>query len=259
MSAMANERLTGRRILHAARWGWQCANALLVSEAAGDEAANAVGWRTDEEGEYCRRCGGSTGEGEATDSGCAQCRGEDVAWDGVWRLGSYDGALAQWIVAMKFGYAWAWGPWFGKQLAERIAGEREKENQSVVTYVPLHWRRRLTRGFDQSRLIAAATAKESGLPLARLLRRRRATRQQSLVRAKADRVANVRQAFAAADVDLTGWTVWLVDDVTTTGATAGQCAKLLRGAGAKAVYLAVAAVTDVGQSRGRRAGSIEGH
>ncbi len=244
----------GRSARRALRRARGTVEVLLAGEAVGDPVAAAAGWRADQPDVYCRRCGASTGPGEATDTGCAKCRSDRPAWDGVRRLGAYDGALRQWILAMKFARVWAWGPWLGELLADQIAADGHRidgqgnDEPTVVTYVPLHWRRRWGRGFDQSRLIAEALARRAGLSSARLLRRKRATRQQSLMTSKTDRLANVRRAFVAAPVDLRGWRVWLVDDVITTGATAGQCATLLRRAGAKTVTLAVAAVTDANRS-----------
>jgi predicted amidophosphoribosyltransferase len=46
------------------------------------------------------------------------------------------------------------------------------------------------------------------------------------------------------NIDLAGWRVWLIDDVKTSGATAGACARLLKKAGAARVNLAVMAVGD---------------
>lgn len=222
------------------RWPVRLADGLLASESPGDAMADAAGWQRDADEAYCHRCGRSVGPGEATETGCGGCRGEKLAWDRVLRLGEYK-TLGRWIVDMKFHGAWSWGPWLGEKLADAARGA--VDGQTVVTHVPLHWRRRWGRGYDPSHLMATAMAAGMGCPWVRLLRRIRATPQQSLAQNKAQRRANVRGAFAMRrPIDLSGWTVWLVDDVTTTGATATQCARLLRKAGADRVNLAVAAV-----------------
>jgi len=115
---------------------------------------------------------------------------------------------------------------------------------AVAVPIPLHYRRRWRRGYDQARLIARAFAREKAIPCASLLRRIRATSAQSTQGSLTARRRNPRGAFALEPVDLSGWSVWLIDDVCTTGATAERCARLLRRAGACRVHLAVAAVTD---------------
>jgi len=80
-----------------------------------------------------------------------------------------------------------------------------------------------------------------GWPTVSLLKRVRNTRPQTAVIPSA-RAANVRGALAARPFNLTGWDVWLVDDVKTTGSTLAACARLIRAGGAKSV--SVAAVAD---------------
>ena len=205
----------------------------------GDAAVALTDWRPDTPGTYCPRCGATVASAAITESGCPHCRNARIAWHGLWRLGPYKPPLSQWVIDYKFRTSWSWGKWIGRELAAR-APDHDK---AVVVPIPLHWRRRLSRGYDQSRFIAEAFAKAKGLPVARILRRVRHTHQQSHLPASA-RLANVRKAFRIAPVDLTGWTVWLIDDVKTTGATARQCTRLLQKAGALRVNLAVAAVAD---------------
>ncbi|MFA7235969.1 MAG: ComF family protein [Phycisphaeraceae bacterium] len=225
-------------------WWAAMAEALLEDcETSGDIAAKQAMWRADEADAYCGRCGASAGEGAATESGCPHCRGQSVAWDGVVRLDAYESPMDEWIRRMKFRRMWTWGPWFGRQLA-MASGGRLRGGRTVVTGVPLHWRRRWSRGYDQAWLMAKAMGEAGGVPVSRLLERRRWTTSQSKLKSQHKRAANVKDAFAMKPVDLTGWTVWLVDDVKTTGSTLRQCVRLLKNAGAERVFVAVAAVAD---------------
>ncbi|HEX8464214.1 MAG TPA: ComF family protein [Abditibacterium sp.] len=106
--------------------------------------------------------------------------------------------------------------------------------------VPLHPSRHRKRGFNQSFLLARELGRSEGVPVALLLRRTRATAPQVDLDRPA-RAKNVRDAFAVApDVakraqSLRGARVLLIDDVFTTGATLGECARALRKAGASEV------------------------
>src|SRR5262249_28634573 len=113
---------------------------------------------------------------------------------------------------------------------------------SVVVPVPLHWRRRWARGYNQSEALARAIASRLRLPCrSGYLRRIRNTPMQSLQSA-ASRLSNVRDAFRATSTrKLAGQCVLLVDDVLTTANTANEAARVLRGAGAARVVVAVLA------------------
>jgi len=117
--------------------------------------------------------------------------------------------------------------------------------------VPLHWRRRWRRGYNQAEMIAARVALLAGRPiLPGALRRLRATAPQT-GRNRRERVANIKGAFMVRSTgcgawparDLKGATVLLVDDVVTTGATIRECARALKAAGACNVQAAAAART----------------
>lgn len=200
------------------------------------------GWELDPPDRYCHRCGATAGPGSVTDRGCSSCVKSPMAWDRIIRLGAYHEPLSQWVCAMKFHGVWSWASWAGKQLAEQI-GPTVCNTPTVICPVPMHWRRRVRRGYNQARLIAKAVAKSVDCPMVDWLHRVRHTPPQTHLPASR-RSANVRGAITIDRVDLTGHGVWLIDDVKTTGATLGVCAKLLRRHGASAINVAVMAVSN---------------
>ncbi len=101
----------------------------------------------------------------------------------------------------------------------------------IWTEVPLHWRRSLARGFNQSRLLACELARTTNhdMPI-RLLKRTRYTPTQT-ARSYRERTANVKNAFALRRNLAVPKAVLLIDDVITTGATVDECARTLKAAG----------------------------
>ncbi len=102
--------------------------------------------------------------------------------------------------------------------------------------VALHPRRLRERGFNQAELLARELARLLDAPLLTgLLRRTADTSSQVETATRAERLQNVRDAFASAGT-LDGEAIVLVDDVTTTGATLSSAARVLLSAGASRVY-----------------------
>ena len=111
------------------------------------------------------------------------------------------------------------------------------QRPQVLVPVPLHRARLRQRGFDQALELAKSLAGATGLPLlAGRLQRRRRTRAQTELGAAARR-GNVLGAFALLPGPALPAHVALVDDVLTTGATAGECAHVLLDAGVARVDL----------------------
>jgi predicted amidophosphoribosyltransferase len=109
----------------------------------------------------------------------------------------------------------------------------------VVTWVPLSGRRLAERGFDQAAALARMVARLLDLPVRGLLVRSSDTSPQARRGGSERRVAMVG-AFRAVGRPPPA-RVLLVDDVLTTGATAGACARSLLEAGARSIHLLTAA------------------
>jgi ComF family protein len=125
--------------------------------------------------------------------------------------------------------------WYGPALAQLCCGaigELPRDIDAVLP-VPLHWRRKWRRGFNQAREIAGPVARQLGVPMVGGVRRARATRPQSGLTATA-RARNLRGAFVAHQ-SRPARHVLIVDDVITTGATIGQLARVVLSSGAEKV------------------------
>ncbi len=147
-------------------------------------------------------------------------------------LGRYRGKLEQAIRSLKYYHATRLADLFGQSLAKEL--KTRSWQVDSITAVPLHWQRRLIRGYNQSALIAKVLAKTFNKPYETLLTRTRPTQQQAKL-PKEQRLGNVSGAFSAKSVK--GKRIFLVDDVITTGATIEACREVLLKAGAKQVYL----------------------
>jgi ComF family protein len=190
----------------------------------------------------CPRCAATVGPFAALADGCLECRASRFHFDGAVRLGVYDGLLREVILRLKHFHGEGLAENLAFLWAEHAADRLHGLGVRAVVPVPLHWRRRLTRGYNQSEALARSLAARLGLPCqTRWLRRVRPTpRQTALTRAQ--RRENVRGAFQPrAGTGLKGQAVLLVDDVMTTGSTCDEAARALRAAGAARVWVDVLA------------------
>lgn len=123
----------------------------------------------------------------------------------------------------------------------RAADAAEMKLPDVITYVPMHSRRRRQKYFDQAEVLARHVAAAWKMRDTKALKRVRYSRQQARTRGYEARMRNVKDAFAVCG-DVKGRHVLLIDDVYTTGATSGECARVLIEAGASRVDVMVYAV-----------------
>lgn len=182
---------------------------------------------------------------------CPWCRGrERRIVRRIARLGVHAPPLQGLIHQMKYRGRWGVAQSLGEQLARHRSVQALLAGAQVIVPVPLHWRRQLARGYNQSELLAGELLKSPVISAsARILpalARLRHTRQQSLSHSIPERLRNVQGAFGLRPrfaAQIAGRNVVLVDDVYTTGATlraAGWALRAAKPARVDAVVLAVA-------------------
>jgi len=176
---------------------------------------------------------------------CGECRTAAPPFARAMAYGSYEGGLRELIHLLKYGRVRPAAGVLGRMLAEVIQAFGSEFLRAVVVPVPLHGSKLHQRGFNQAEEIARAALKNlnrSELKFAAgVLNRRRATESQTGL-SDHQRQQNVRGAFVVVlPGEIAGKDVLLVDDVLTTGATASECARVLRRAGADRVFVATVA------------------
>ena len=147
----------------------------------------------------------------------------------------YEGFVRSAVLRYKFGGVKGSAREFAKIILpcieENLAGKYDS-----ITWVPTSKKRRRKRGYDQAELLAAELGKLLDMPVTNMLKKRMDAKPQSKQTTREQRVANVIGAFEMRDVDVMGAKILVVDDVSTTGSTVSECARVLRSAGAAKVY-----------------------
>lgn len=136
------------------------------------------------------------------------------------------------------------GRYFAGMLGRKLSESEFFSDVDVVIPVPLHWRRKLSRGYNQSEVIARAVASELGAEcLTDVLRRRRYTKSQTRMGMN-KKASNVMDAFECMRPVSAGH-ILLVDDTFTTGSTLSACHKALRQMVKPSVRISVATLACV--------------
>jgi ComF family protein len=200
----------------------------------------------------CLRCHAPRGTGRDPSPDCLECRD----WPPELTRACYAWLLRPPATDLVHGLKYeGWrelAGTMGRAMARAMGTRLDVDGLSLVVPVPTTPRRIRERGYNQARLLAEVVASCLGLPLGEALHRGSASSSQTTLSPR-DRRENVRDAFRAVDgpESLEGHDVLLVDDVLTTGATAGEAARTLASAGAASIHLLTFARALQGSTGGR--------
>lgn len=202
----------------------------------------------------CIFCGAVLPESTAI-SACKSCRASLPRYNrrfeavpgipyinGLFAAYVYEDEVESAIRAMKFSNQPGNAGTFAYLLYEAISEQDNIPDFDAIVPVPMHRRKRINRGYNQSELIAGELGKYLNAPVADYLVKVRHTKPQSLL-GKEDRLGNLGNAIKAREGSpIKGLNILLVDDVTTTGTTLNTCARALYEAGASWIFAAVIAI-----------------
>lgn len=237
----------GRRAIGDLVFPWECS----ICEAAAFDAPFCPACRHElveaSEG-ACDRCAMPVGPWADRTGGCSECRGRPLGFDAAIALGPYQGPIRDLCLRLKHeSDAWL-APWLADVWIDARAEALRPwlSTEAWVVPVPLHWRRQWHRGYNQADALARRLARRLALRVAQPLRRvlptppLAAAGRTERARLMHDAFAVRRRAASATGPrSPRGRTVFLVDDILTTGATCGAAARALKLAGAARVVALV--------------------
>ena len=150
---------------------------------------------------------------------------------------TFDNTARRLIYGFKYGGA----RYLAKFMAQSMVKTAQKNgftDAGLITFVPLHSKRQRKRGYNQSELLAESLSVMLSIPCAALLHKTKHTKNLArLNRAERSEIIHGSFETACERSAVKDKTILLIDDVLTTGATADECAKVLKRAGAQKVWL----------------------
>ncbi len=193
---------------------------------------------------HCIRCEAALGPHivSTAEGGCTDCKEKYLPFDTLTSIFHYMGVMKTLIHKFKY----ARQKFLSTALNDLLLNHEKLPaivpDIDIIVPVPLHWIKKMHRGFNQSELLSRGIQKHFSKPLStkNLCRIKNTASQTQL--SKSQRQVNIHNAFFVNYPKLfQGKTVLLVDDVLTTGVTVTECSRKLKEAGAGSVHVLVLA------------------
>ena len=192
----------------------------------------------------CPRCGAPVGPYTDLASGCGQCRRESFAFDGVIRLGVYDGQMRLASLRAKASGGGSLARGLARLLVDQKRATFHTWGFDLVVPIPEHWTRRFVHPHYAAETISRQIARSLNVRWNRkILIKSRRTPKQATSPTPLRRQQQQGSFAVARKGPIAGKAILLVDDILTTGSTADAAAKTLKKAGAAHVIVAVIAVS----------------
>lgn len=184
----------------------------------------------------CSICGAPLGNRVIEKVVCPDCPPRPIHFDRARAPLLYTGPVVPGVIAMKFNHRLEMAEYFARILFYYLKTEMKEEVFDGIVPVPLHPRRYLKRGYNQSEEMGMMLSQRMGIPLwPELMHRIRNTPPQTRLE-HSQRKKNVTGAFEVVYPDpIKERHILLLDDVYTTGSTLNACASVLKAVGARKV------------------------
>lgn len=187
--------------------------------------------------DFCEHCAHEVGR-------CLCYKQTNVVLPHVTAVYMYTDDIKERLHAMKFHGRLSFAKYFAHAMAKRISQVYPDLKFDAVCFVPMSKSAEKERGYNQSRILAKSLAHKIDLPVEDCLVKVRNTEKQHSLTGQG-RLENIKGAFSVrTPAEVEGKVLLLCDDIKTTGATLGECAKVLLAAGAKDVYCICVALAD---------------
>lgn len=186
-------------------------------------------------GAVCMKCGRPLTDEVA--EYCLDCMRHKRSFDRGFALLEYDDVSSRSMAQIKYNNKREYLDFYSEAVVRAMGKRLEKLGADALIPVPIHPSRKRARGFNQAEELARRLSEKLDIPMeAGILRRDKKTLPQKDLGPE-ERLKNLRKAFTASTLPAGMERVILVDDIYTTGSTAEACARALKAAGAKKVYV----------------------
>ena len=157
---------------------------------------------------------------------CGECLKKPPPWDLLVSPWHFEEPIPQLIHRFKFSFAPHLAYYLGQLMAPYAQAFYDMDPVDLIVPVPLHRLRQSKRLYNQAEWIARGLAKFLSCPIdTRSLRRIKYTKAQATLDSPLARRINTESAFRVTNPPAAAKHIALIDDVSTTGATAKACIK----------------------------------